>query len=124
MATKDILIIDDDEGFQFYLSNLFRKEYPSVTVFQAYDGKEACELLEKNTELPDLIFLDINMPVMNGLDFLQARQAQFSAHDTKVIMITSSENEKDKAATQQFKFVEDYLVKPVLENALKKYIEA
>ena len=43
MGKKEVLIIDDDEGFQFYLAQLFKKKYPSVDLMQAYDGKEATE---------------------------------------------------------------------------------
>lgn len=120
---KSILIIDDDEGFQFYLASLFKKKYPSVELEQAYDGKEASDLLQKSATVPDLIFLDINMPVMNGLEFLELRQAQFKAHNTTVVVITSSLDDRDKQIIRKFEFVDDCIVKPIFERAIKKYVE-
>ena len=123
MGKKEVLIIDDDEGFQFYLAQLFKKKYPSVDLMQAYDGKEATELLATCSQLPGLIFLDINMPVMNGIEFLEHRQAQFKANEVKIVVITSSHSDRDKELMRKFSYVDDFIVKPVFERAIKKHIE-
>ena len=123
MGKKEVLIIDDDEGFQFYLAQLFKKKYPSVDLLQAYDGKEATEMLATSEQLPELIFLDINMPVMNGIEFLEHRQAQFKANEIKIVVITSSHSDRDKELMRKFSYVDDFIVKPVFERAIKKHIE-
>lgn len=118
-----VLIIDDDAGLQHYLSTLFRKEYPHVELTQAYDGKQAIDVIEKHDNYPNLIFVDLEMPVMSGIEFLESRQLQLSSHNTKVVIITAHELDKAKEASQKFKFIEDYIQKSSLKNSLQKYID-
>ena len=90
---------------------------------QAHDGKQAADMLEEAQEKPDLIFLDLNMPVMDGMSFLQVRSSFIKSYKIRVIVITSSDSDEDKKAVNEFDFVEDYLLKPVLEQSLEKYLK-
>jgi CheY-like chemotaxis protein len=65
---KNILLIEDDQDDQFLFKEVIKK-CPEVTlVFIANNGREALDWLNTSTALPDLIFSDINMPLMNGID--------------------------------------------------------
>lgn len=122
MLVNKVLIIDDDEGFQHYLMTLFHEEYPSINVIQAYDGHEAGQILNNLQDKPNVIFLDLYMPRLDGQSFLQMRKAQFLVNDIKVVVMTSSDLEKDREITQSFEFIEDYIIKDELKTALKRHL--
>jgi CheY-like chemotaxis protein len=87
----------------------------------AKNGEEAIRILEKRHmevgAATDLIILDLNMPKMNGLEFLQVLRADDRWRDTKVfVLTTSSENEDRRAASAHG--ISGYIVKPLkLNNA-------
>ncbi len=116
-----VLLVDDDEIFHFYVRTLFAK-HPSVKLLEAYDGKEALDLLATMRIPPRIIFLDLNMPVMNGIDFLESWTRQYGRAKTKVVVVTSSDLQSDKDATSRFPAVKDYVVKPDVGNSLKNHI--
>jgi two-component system chemotaxis response regulator CheY len=78
------LVVDDDDHVRTFLVVLLRK-IVSGTVFEARNGAEAIEVYE--AENPQLILLDVNMPVMDGLDALQKIRGQ--SPEIPIIMITS-----------------------------------
>lgn len=78
------LIVDDDEHVRTFLVVLLRK-IVSGTVFEARNGREAIEVYER--EKPDLMLLDVNMPVMDGLDALSELRGKYP--DAVIVMITS-----------------------------------
>ena len=86
-------------------------------VTTALNGKEAFEVVRKCSDkndaqqCPDLVLLDIKMPVMNGIEFLQVCQAS-NLCNFPVVILTSSVDETDKEATTKFSFVKDYINKP------------
>lgn len=119
MNIRSILIVEDDEGTQFYLSVLLRKINPDIQVLQAFDGQQASSILNNADDLPDMVFLDINMPVMGGVEFLQQNQQTLADNSIRVIVQTSSDNEKDKRATEDFDVVSGYVLKPINADALR-----
>ncbi|MDB5169376.1 MAG: DNA-binding response regulator VicR [Candidatus Saccharibacteria bacterium] len=84
----NILIVEDDKD----LNNAYRiiLESAGYTVESAFDGKEALEAL-KNFD-PDLILLDLLMPIMGGLEFLQNYDLKHAHPDVKVLIFTNMEN--------------------------------
>lgn len=91
------------------------------------DGQEALELIEfvANSNLkeeePELILLDINMPRMNGFEFLQELREKYESNFT-VVILSSSENPHDILQSAKYK-VDYYLVKPITEDKVKKMVE-
>ena len=79
--------------------------------------------------LPDLIFLDINMPAVNGWDFLDhcSKLDENLQSSMKIILLTTSTNPNDQIKAKQWKFVYDYIEKPLTKNVLDviitKYID-
>ena len=130
---KSVLIVDDEEIEFFIAKKILENTKCFHYIYNAVNGKEASQLFkdyEKSCKMypdqfpPDLILLDINMPAMNGFEFLEAYQNLLSTQDAHpvptVIMFTSSDEEKDKAQAMRFSFVKDYLVKPLnTQKAIK-----
>jgi|KBSMisStandDraft_5_1062788.scaffolds.fasta_scaffold08760_3 CheY-like chemotaxis protein len=114
---KKILLVDDDEDSNFLTKRIIVRSNIADEVATALNGKEAFEVVrkckEKNGEqqCPDLVLLDIKMPVMNGIEFLQVCQAS-NLCNFPVVILTSSVDETDKEVTTKFPFVKDYINKP------------
>ncbi|MDR1724835.1 MAG: PglZ domain-containing protein [Bacteroidales bacterium] len=118
--TKILWIDDEIELLKPYILFLETKNYQ---VIPAIDGNEAMEILGKT--IVDIIFLDENMPGMNGIDVLMLIKEKFAS--IPVIMITKSEEEQIMEQAIGSK-ISDYLIKPVNPNqillALKKHLHS
>ena len=91
---KTIFVIEDDDELRFVLKEALTKE--SYSVIEAENGRAALTELEDGMASPDLILLDLNMPVMNGFEFLQVYRAKFS-NDVPIVVVTGADlTEKDK----------------------------
>jgi CheY-like chemotaxis protein len=130
---KYIMLIDDDEDDNYFHAKAIKKNNPENVVIIQNSGIKALEYLKSGTEMaprPSLIFLDINMPRMNGWEFLNAynlltREKQSEAI---IIMLTTSQNLADRARANSWSFVFDYISKPLTElmmdDIIKKYFAA
>lgn len=114
-----IAIIDDDSIFQF-IAKRFIESFESVNETLIFsDGKDAIDFLFSNVDnqdkLPDIIFLDINMPVMNGWQFLNKYIELKSKIEKKIMIyvVTSSNNPDDFIQAKNIHEVADYIVKPI-----------
>jgi CheY-like chemotaxis protein len=107
-ATADpkILIIDDDDIYSELVSRALRKAAPDIQVVAAEDGVEGIEALTGQArnpcKKPLLILLDINMPRMNGFEFLEAIRSEPSLRNHVVFMFTTSEAEEDRDRAYDF----------------------
>lgn len=113
MNLSCVMIVDDSEPDQFICKAIIENENPVTTVLQAYDGQEALELLDSVDQQPEVIFLDINMPRMNGHEFLEAYNKREGNGAAVVIMLTSSEQKEDKEKSMAYKCVKSYIAKPL-----------
>jgi CheY-like chemotaxis protein len=126
-----LLLVDDDTTSIFLTQMLIEDIFPgSVEQIQtANNGQEALEILSQyclsstggaENFCPDLILLDINMPVMDGFEFLEQLQKMdnFKKNQTKIVLLTSSTNPKDIERAQKYN-VYNYLSKPLTEEKLK-----
>ncbi|MBU1668811.1 response regulator [bacterium] len=108
-----ILSVDDD-AFNQELALAIFNEYKTIKIIQAYNGKEAIEILEK--EVIDLILLDLVMPSMNGLETLKYLKQSAEYKNIPVIVVTSKELEK--RTTYQLG-ADDFISKPYNPEELK-----
>lgn len=113
-----ICLIDDDRIYQFTAKRIIELVDPLQKVLVFSNGKEAIDFFTQQPlqeELPDLIFLDINMPVMNGWEFLEAYHTVKNVLDKQIsiYMVSSSVDEKDKIKSKNFDSVKDFIVKPI-----------
>lgn len=111
----EVIIADDDIIFHMLFKRLIKKtEFHDEPQFFT-DGTPAFDYLKSNYN-PDktyLIFLDINMPQMNGWAFLENISSFATPKNTKVFMVSSSTDQADINKSQENQFVVDYLSKPI-----------
>jgi CheY-like chemotaxis protein len=124
-----VLIIDDDEVNNLFSTIVIEHSGISGEVHCCTNGPEALDYLasclKSGSNTPDLILLDINMPFMTGLEFLE-EYASNKYHEKlkcKISMLTSSNLVSDINSASRFNFVIDYLVKPLSEEGLKRILQ-
>jgi CheY-like chemotaxis protein len=97
MNNKKFLVIDDDTDDRELFCEALASIDPVIICEHAVDGKEALtKLSTKEIEKPDIIFLDINMPIMNGWQFLTHLKKEEHYKEIPVIVYTTSSTQKDK----------------------------
>ncbi|CAM3887394.1 PAS domain S-box protein [Flavobacterium branchiophilum] len=115
-----ILIVEDNKINMLLTVALVRKIYPNATIFELYDGKQAVENLEKIN--PDLIILDIQMPIMNGFEAAIAIRKMDAFKNLPIIALTASaivgEGKKCLDAGMN-----DYATKPITKDILEKILQ-
>lgn len=122
-----LCIIDDDQLFRFGTKKLFQlKKYCNdFLIFK--NGKEAYEYfsvaLEENLPLPEVILLDINMPVMNGWQFLDSIVKVENANRLQILIVSSSVDYSDIQKAYNHPLVKEYITKPIDLKKLKKICE-
>jgi CheY-like chemotaxis protein len=118
-----LLLIDDDEINNFTIEAMLTR-IDFVDQFVIKDGGiPALSYLQeahKSGEFPNSIFVDINMPEMDGFEFLENFESSFfEAHpDTQVFMLSSSDSDKDKQRAMGFTCVREYITKPLSKKKL------
>ena len=117
MKMHSILTVDDDENDQFICTYTIRRFDPHIKVLKAMNGLEALGVLKETT--PDAIILDINMPVMNGFEFLEHYTKEFETHAPVVAMLTSSHHAADREKAMKYDFVKSYFEKPLTPENLR-----
>mgnify|MGYP000232477489 CR=1 FL=1 len=118
-ALTKLLIVEDSEADQFIAVRRVRRLYPDAEILLAADGQEAIEILGTCRRLPDLILLDINMPRMDGHEFLEHYYRNTSREIPVVLMLTSSDQSEDRDKAARFDCVRKYIVKPIDEKDLR-----
>jgi CheY-like chemotaxis protein len=106
-----ILYVDDDIDDQDIFCEAVRSINPKVACLVANDGHHALELLNELLIMPDYIFLDLNMPMFNGLQLLQELRTSSKFADVQVIMYSTSTNPKDASECLKLGAI-DFIVKP------------
>jgi two-component system response regulator YesN len=113
-----LLVVDDEPIIRKGIIKLINYEELAVrSIFEASDGRSALEIVKR--EKPDIILADINMPVMDGLEF--AAKAKEVNRDSKIAMITGY-NYFDYAVAALKAGVDDYVVKPVSKDDIKQLL--
>jgi len=127
----NLFIIDDDPFQHFIMEKMLTLHLinPVDQVTHSDNADEILKFIEVNRSnadrLPDIIFLDLNMPIMNGWDFLE-RYKIIQRKITKLIPIyimSSSIDSSDISRLKKYRSVKDYVLKPVTRPALEKIFE-
>ncbi|WDF54943.1 response regulator [Mucilaginibacter sp. KACC 22063] len=128
--TVSILLVDDDEINNFISIKLIKKALISSDIKACLNGKFAIDELLKMKEagpehLPDYILLDINMPLMNGWEFLDEydRQNIDPTGKTKIFIISSSVFSNDINKAKSYPLVKDFISKPLNIDKIRELFE-
>lgn len=109
-----VLNVDDSESDQLLARTRILRASPSTEFHAARDGLEALEFLRTAPSRPDLILLDLNMPRMNGMEFLRVYEAEFDpAERSPVVVLTTSNQAIDRLRAEASPAVVAYLTKPL-----------
>ncbi|MDG1572467.1 response regulator [Robiginitalea sp. M366] len=124
-----ILLIDDDEPTNFMNSLVLRKMQVAAQIHAVQSGQDALDYLTSEDKAqhpkPDLIFLDINMPGMNGWEFLE----EYKQLDEKdrghvvVVMLTTSLNPDDRTKADTTPNINEFHIKPLTADAVREVLE-
>lgn len=113
LEERSILLVEDDLVDSMTIKRAFREINVTNQLDVVVNGEEALEYLNANIDnLPCMVLLDLNMPKMNGIEFLNIIKKDDNLKDLNVIVITTSQEEKDKIQTFDLR-VDGYIVKPV-----------
>jgi CheY-like chemotaxis protein len=110
----NVLLVEDDEVDVMNVKRAFEKNHIMNPLYLATNGIEALELLRGN-DIPAsrrLVLLDLNMPRMNGIEFLQELRKDPELASTTVVVLTTSNDERDKVEAYSLN-VAGYILKPV-----------
>lgn len=124
-----ICFVDDDEIYKFTVNKMLEKKNLGKETITFGDGEEALEFLKENkndkSKLPDIIFLDINMPIMDGFQFMDEYVKLKPELTKKIIiyMITSSIDPVDKNHAAKYEDITDFIVKPISSETLESLIK-
>ena len=126
-----ILFVDDDPITLMLCKKVISKAAFSNQIITAQNGEEAINLFrnlldDSEKTVPELIFLDLNMPIMGGWEFLEefSKLTFKQFHNIKVIVLSSTIDPEDLEKIKEFPMVMDFLPKPISLSMLNKVAEA
>jgi CheY-like chemotaxis protein len=130
-AKHIVFLIDDDNIYQFTARKILESTGLAKHIHSFYNGSEAIKYFKSSDAqdpdtFPDVIFLDINMPVMNGWEFLEEYHNLYGKFPKPVVVyvVSSSIDSYDMKKSKQYKTVTDYIVKPVTRIKYRELIES
>ncbi|MFK7833631.1 MAG: response regulator [Winogradskyella sp.] len=112
MNTLNILLIEDDMIEVMKLNRAMNSLQLNHKITEANNGEDALKLLEQKDNLPDIIFLDLNMPKINGIEFLKILKADDRLKYIPTIILTTSNNQRDLLECYKIG-VAGYVLKPL-----------
>ena len=127
---KILMIVDDDKDDRFFFRSAIRKKNPSYECIEAVNGADALKQLRQLTVLPDFIFLDLNMPKMDGRECLKELKKDKALQKIPVIIYSTSEYKVDINVAKELgadffltKLSDIYPLPEELVKAMEKAVE-
>lgn len=127
-TSKHYLLVDDDDIFNLLHKDIIQ-QFDENSIITSFNSSQKClnyldMLIQQNEEFPDYLFIDIRMPEMNGLEllneFMKLPREKFS--NTKLFVVTSSLDQRDRRVAMSFPIVTDFIVKMITEETLEEII--
>lgn len=122
-AIRNLMVVDDNKVDQMIYRRIIKRSGLVGQVLQFLSAEEAlAHLRQKDRAVVDAILLDINMPRMDGFEFLAAATEELGDSFTRmlVVMLTTSLDPRDAARASQFSVVKQYLNKPLVQKHLEQ----
>jgi CheY-like chemotaxis protein len=99
----NILLVEDDDGDAMAVERTFRKARITQSIVRAVDGIEALQILKgtgshARLAKPNLLFVDLNLPRMSGIQLVTAIREDHELHDAVIFVLTTSNRQQDKSA--------------------------
>ena len=113
MKKHKILLVEDDELDVISVGRTLKQFGSDYELLTAYNGIEALQILKEH--VPDVILLDLNMPKMNGIEFLTVVRNDEKLKDYKVFIMTTSADTADRTMTESLG-ISGYIIKPLNYN--------
>jgi two-component system, chemotaxis family, chemotaxis protein CheY len=128
MRSPFICIVDDDPIYQYAIGRQIEHCFPQQRTLKFHDAEEALEYLNQNSAtpemLPDVMLIDINMPIMDGWQFMEAYEKLIPvlSKNTKCYIFSSSINPADQLRALGIKSITGFISKPIEDGKLVKII--
>ncbi|SHJ74296.1 response regulator [Pseudozobellia thermophila] len=128
MNNINVCIVDDDDIYQFTMKMALESLKGVERIMFFNDGAEALDFmldnLNKEKELPDVIFLDIDMPIMDGFQFMEEYIKIKPKVGKRIViyMVSSSVDPADIERAKKISEISDYIIKPIQEGQLKSIL--
>ena len=124
----NLLVIDDDDINIFIIKKIVEKTGFDINMVAKSNGLQAIDYIKEtisaNQSLPHLVLIDINMPVMNGWEFVEAYQTLNIQETVDLYILSSSVYENDIERTKSYPSVKGFISKPLSIDRLKELITA
>jgi CheY-like chemotaxis protein len=128
-SSLSVCIVDDDDIYQFTMVKTLKSLKLTDNIMVFSDGEEALNFMLDNlyndVELPDIIFLDIDMPIMDGFQFMEeyVKIKPKLGKKITIYMVSSSVDPVDIERARKISEITDYIVKPITQNQLTDIIQ-
>jgi len=117
-----VMTVDDSSTITRVYQNILPKIFKDdIELIQGNDGQEGLKLLSKNEDIR-IIFLDINMPIMNGIDMLKKLRTNKEYNQIRVVMVTTEAEKKTVMATMKLG-ANGYIIKPFNIDVMRKSLQ-
>ncbi|WP_036152965.1 response regulator [Maribacter forsetii] len=129
MNQNPIVWIIDDDDISKYVMKRYLNQLSVTEVIEFPDSVQPLKFIQDNynslDKLPDIIFLDLHMPILNGFDFIKDFQMVAPKIDKKIniVMLTSSINAEDVDQAKTFHEITDYFIKPIKHRDLARIMK-
>ena len=125
---KKVLIIDDDPVSNFVTKLILKGSNKADVINECFDGQEGIDFIKKHYSQPDVenidfILLDLNMPILDGWQFLEEYNKMDLHSKAKIYILSSSNYDEDIAKSKEYPIVQDYLVKPLRKDTINEILE-
>ena len=121
-TVKNILLVDDDELSIAFNKYILEEFDPTLTITVCKNGVEAMNYFKSTSTYPDLVLLDISMPLMDGFEFLDWYVVH-AKNTTRIVMCSTSSREEEKLRARSYgSNVVGYIEKPCSKEKIKPFI--
>lgn len=122
----DLLVIDDDDINIFIISKIVEKTGQNVQISAKHNGQIAIDYIKKlvadDRTMPQLVLVDINMPILNGWEFIEAYEGLNLPCKSNMYMLSSSVYENDIEKAKSYQSIKGFISKPLSIDRLNELL--